>query len=219
MIGPTPPPALAQIPNHHAGGEGVDAEQVGPLVPIGPQIPQLATGPRAPSPGATRVDVEGSGEQEDDKDGGEEDDKEEGEEEEDDYVPALPPHLLAARKGGSSSTSSSSKKGVIGPSLPPSLQSETAREKFASVVGPGRDEHEGDDDDDNFGPRPDRFAALRREEGGLSEGALELLEREERRRKKAEDVRIGSVRLSSPANLTSHVISRKRTRSQSAKSG
>ncbi|EPQ61252.1 hypothetical protein GLOTRDRAFT_135771 [Gloeophyllum trabeum ATCC 11539] len=95
--------------------------------------------------------------------------QEEEESDEDDYVPALPPDLAASRRAGPSLPSlspprASPPKRVIGPSFPPPSFQE-------------------DDDDDEVGPVPLPAGAGPVEEDGVRE----FLEREERRRKAAED--------------------------------
>ncbi|KZT18213.1 hypothetical protein NEOLEDRAFT_1143684 [Neolentinus lepideus HHB14362 ss-1] len=96
----------------------------------------------------------------------------EDEEEEDDYAPALPPDLAVSRKAGvpvtppkpnSLSVSASSKR-IIGPSFPPPR-------------------YEEDEEDDEVGPAPLPAGAG----SSAEDGVREFLEREERRRKAAEE--------------------------------
>lgn len=109
--------------------------------------------------------------------------------EEDDYVPALPPHLLAARQARASSSGVEKKAAgpSIGPSVGPSIGpglpiAEPARP--SSVSGPS---FLGDDDSDDevIGPVPVPTAG--EEEDEAQAAVREFLEREERRRKQAEE--------------------------------
>ncbi|RDB27425.1 Adenosine deaminase-like protein [Hypsizygus marmoreus] len=107
------------------------------------------------------------------------------EDDEDDYVPALPPDMVAMRSAGpsnsvlptstQSSSNSSTSKRVVGPSLP--SYPPTYDPMFHSSYA------EDDDDDDDFGPKP-LPAGVRHAE---TDAVKEFMEREERRRKEAEE--------------------------------
>ncbi|KAG6865827.1 hypothetical protein C0991_011446 [Blastosporella zonata] len=100
---------------------------------------------------------------------------------EDDYVPELPPHLLASRSTGPSAPSTSSsrsneEKRVSGPSMPayPPIYDP----KYHSAY-----HEDDDDDDDDFGPKPLPAGV----QHAQSNAVQEFMEREERRRKEAEE--------------------------------
>lgn len=110
-------------------------------------------------------------------------------EEGDDYVPALPPHLLAARQARASS-SGVEKKSVnlsIGPSVSPSIGATlptAGPARSSSISGPSFPEDD-DSDDEVIGPVPVPTAG--EEEDEAQAAVREFLEREERRRKQAEE--------------------------------
>lgn len=112
------------------------------------------------------------------------------EEEGDDYVPALPPHLLAARQARASS-SGVEKKSVnlsIGPSVSPSIGATlptAGPARSSSISGPSFPEDD-DSDDEVIGPVPVPTAG-EEEEDEAQAAVREFLEREERRRKQAEE--------------------------------
>ncbi|KAG6828992.1 hypothetical protein H0H92_006064 [Tricholoma furcatifolium] len=96
---------------------------------------------------------------------------------EDDYVPELPPDLAVARSAGPSATPSSSNevKRVSGPAMPsyPPIYDP----KYQTAYG------DDDDDDDDFGPKPLPAGVKHAEKDAVQE----FMEREERRRKIAEE--------------------------------
>ncbi|KAG5643047.1 hypothetical protein DXG03_001625 [Asterophora parasitica] len=102
--------------------------------------------------------------------------------EEDDYVPELPPDLAATRSagpslpeaGGSGSGSTSESKRVVGPSMP--SYPPTYDPKYHTT-------YNDDSDDDDFGPKP-LPAGVKHAE---TDAVREFMEREERRRKIAEE--------------------------------
>ncbi|KAK8843469.1 hypothetical protein IAR55_007126 [Kwoniella newhampshirensis] len=123
------------------------------------------------------------------------------EEDEDDYVPALPPHILAVRGEKSSSPSVGPSIGPsipsaapsIGPSMPiavgPSMPPRAGPSR--STVGPSYGLEDEDSDDDVIGPRPIPTSG---EEEGSGSAIREFMEREERRRKEAEEASKPQVR-------------------------
>ncbi|KAF5376871.1 hypothetical protein D9615_007260 [Tricholomella constricta] len=100
-------------------------------------------------------------------------------EDEDDYVPELPPDLAATRSAGLShpeagGSNSSEHKRVVGPSMP--SYPPTYDPKYHSV-------YDDDSDDDDFGPKP-LPAGVKHAE---TDAVKEFMDREERRRKIAEE--------------------------------
>ncbi|KAG5652834.1 hypothetical protein H0H81_003458 [Sphagnurus paluster] len=98
---------------------------------------------------------------------------------EDDYVPQLPPDMLANRAAGPSKPSPGSptiseNKRVVGPSMP--SYPPTYDPRYHSA-------YDDDDDDDDFGPKPLPAGVKHAEKDAVQE----FMEREERRRKDAEE--------------------------------
>ncbi|KAH7925689.1 hypothetical protein BV22DRAFT_417566 [Leucogyrophana mollusca] len=109
--------------------------------------------------------------------------------EDDDYTPALPPDLLAARTqpGPSSGTPRPTSPPVPPPAASASISRSAADSSSRRVVGPsfpGPNSYD-DDSDDDVGPKPlpAGLSAAHEERSGVQE----FLEREERRRKQAEE--------------------------------
>ncbi|KAG6909090.1 hypothetical protein DXG01_002071 [Tephrocybe rancida] len=105
---------------------------------------------------------------------------EDDEDDEDDYVPELPPDLAATRSAGPSvpapaRSSSNEEKRVSGPSMP----------SYPPIYDPNYQEayNEDDDDDDDFGPKPLPSGV----QHAQTDAVKEFMEREERRRKEAEE--------------------------------
>ncbi|WVQ81589.1 hypothetical protein IAT38_003713 [Cryptococcus sp. DSM 104549] len=160
-IGPSLPPHLAHLVARSSSPE----DEPGPTPP-GPSLP-------APAPAAAPVD----------------------DDEEEDYVPALPPHLLAARQA-KGAIGPSAPGPVAGPSLPsagpvgprplgPSLPGAGPSRPPGPAPGPGPAYPDEDSDDEVIGPMPVPSLSGEAEDG--SDAVREFMEREERRRKEAEE--------------------------------
>lgn len=142
----------------------------------GPQLESSVTAPIGPQTPAQLVAAH-THESSTSREAKDQEDEDE-DEDDDSYVPALPPALAASRQSGAS----------YGRSIP-------AAPKPKRVIGPsmpGHDRQEQSDDDDDYGPMP---MPERGGSAGVNEGVREFIEKEERRRKRAE-VR-GPVRLMS----------------------
>ncbi|WWD20999.1 hypothetical protein CI109_105480 [Kwoniella shandongensis] len=157
-------------------------------MPIGPSLPphlaHLAAS-RSPSPPGPSLGPPGPAAEEED---------------EDDYVPALPPHLAAARgnKGAAPSLGPSigPSAPTVGPSIGPSIPT-VGPTLPPTTAGPSRpppsylNQYDDDSDDDVIGPRPVPTAGGEEEAGSA---IREFMEREERRRKDAEEASKPQVR-------------------------